>query len=159
MLDSGEVLEAEESMALPDGRWRHFLTRKMPLRDEAGRVAGLLGIARDITARKRAEAHRDATHLKLQMGIRAAGLVLAEIDYRTNENHISAELARLMGLGDAEMTVPRQAIFDRIHPDDRERYLRGIAHAIDPQGDGHRPSTCARCCPAARALAGTSGCR
>ncbi|MGV3570843.1 MAG: PAS domain-containing protein [Ramlibacter sp.] len=137
VLTSGQVLEAEEPIALPDGTVRHFLTRKMPLRDAGGAVVGLLGIARDITARKQAEAHRDATHLKLQMGIQAAGLVLAEIDYRTNQNRISAELARLMALGDAEMVVPRQAIFDRIHPDDRERYLRGIAAAIDPQGDGH----------------------
>ena len=137
VLESAEVLEVEEPVTLPDGSVRHFLTRRMPLRDGAGRAVGLLGIARDITARKRSEAHRDATHLKLQMGIQAAGLVLAEIDYRTGLNHISAELARLLELGDTEMTVPRQAIFDRVHPDDRERYALGVLRAIDPQGDGH----------------------
>ncbi|RYY82369.1 MAG: PAS domain S-box protein, partial [Comamonadaceae bacterium] len=126
-----------EVLPLPDGSLRHFLTRKMPLRDAQGRVTGLVGIARDITARKRAEAQRDATYLKLQMGIQAAGLVLAEIDYRNNQNHISAELAQLLELGPGEMTVPRQAIFDRIHPEDRERYLQGIARTIDPVGNGH----------------------
>ena len=44
----------------------------------------------------------------------AAGLVMAEIDYRNNENHISAELSQLLELGDDAMTVPRQAIFDRM---------------------------------------------
>src|SRR6185369_3220998 len=75
--------------------------------------------------------------LKLQIAMQAAGLVTAEIDYRSNMNHISAELARLMELGDEAMVVPRQAIFDRIHPDDRERYLEAIRRTVDPKGNGH----------------------
>jgi PAS domain S-box-containing protein len=74
--------------------------------------------------------------LKLEMGIQAADLVMAEIDYRTNENHLSAQLARLLELGDGPMTVPRQAIFDRIHPDDRDRYLKAIGRTVDPAGTG-----------------------
>jgi PAS domain S-box-containing protein len=34
------------------------------------------------------------------------------------------------------MVVPRQAIFDRVHPDDRQRYLDAITATIDPQGSG-----------------------
>ena len=137
VLASGSVTELEEPVPTPGGAQRYYLTRKMPLRDAQGGLIGLLGIARDITARRLAEAQRDANRLKLEMGIQAAGLVIAEIDYRSNLNHISAELARLLELGDGEMTVPRQAIFDRIHPEDRERYLQGIARTIDPAGDGH----------------------
>jgi PAS domain S-box-containing protein len=136
VLDSAYPIEVEESLPFPEGM-RHWLSRKMPLRDEQGRLIGLLGIARDITERKRTEAEREASRLKLEMSVRAAGLVLAEIDYRTNLNHISAELARLLELGDQEMTVPRQAIFDRIHPEDRDRYLAGIREAMDPASGGH----------------------
>ncbi len=136
VLESGHPIDVEESLPLPGGR-RYWLSRKMPLRDAEGRLIGLLGIARDITERKRAEAEREASRLKLEMSVRAAGLVLAEIDYRTNLNHISAELARLLELGDEEMTVPRQAIFDRIHPEDRDRYLAGIRAAMDPASGGH----------------------
>ena len=137
VLQSGQPTETEETVPLPDGTVKHWLTRKMPLRGASGNIVGLLGIARDITHRKRADAQRDATQLKLEMGIQAAGLVMADIDYRTNLNHISAELARLLELGDGPMTVPRQAIFDRIHPEDRERYLQAIAKTLDPQGSGH----------------------
>jgi PAS domain S-box-containing protein len=137
VLRTGEVMELEERVPMPDGAVRHWLSRKMPLYGDDGQVAGLLGIARDITQRKLEEAQKEADRLKLQMGIQAAGLVMAEIDYRTNQNHISAELAQLLELGEGEMTVPRQAIFDRLHPEDRERYLQGIARAIDPQGNGH----------------------
>jgi PAS domain S-box-containing protein len=137
VLASGQVTEVEQPVPLPDGTVRYWLTRRMPLRGESGAVVGLLGIARDITQRRRVEAQRDATRLKLEMAIQAAGLVTAEIDYRTNLNHISAELARLLELGDGPLTVPRQVIFDRIHPEDRERYLEAIARTLDPAGTGH----------------------
>jgi PAS domain S-box-containing protein len=42
-----------------------------------------------------------------------------------------------MELGEGAMVVPRQAIFDRIHPDDRERYLEAIRRTLDPDGNGH----------------------
>lgn len=137
VLSGGLPLEVEEPVPQPGGTERYWLTRKMPLRDAAGNLIGLLGIARDITQRKLAEQHSDATRLKLEMAIQAAGLVMAEIDYRTNQNHISAELARLLELGEGAMTVPRQAIFDRIHPEDRERYLQAIGTTVDPAGNGH----------------------
>lgn len=137
VLASGQPVEIEEDITDGSGQLHHWLTRKVPLRDAQGRVVGLLGIARDITGRKLADAQRDATRLKLEMAIQAAGLVTAEIDYRSNQNHISAELARLLELGDAAMVVPRQAVFDRIHPEDRDRYLQAIARTVDPAGNGH----------------------
>ena len=137
VLETGEAIEVEEWLPLGDGTARYFQTRKVPLRDERGTIVGLLGIARDVTGRKAAEAQREADRLKLQMGIQAAGLVMADIDYRTNLNHISAELARMLELGDAPLTVPRQVIFDRIHPEDRQRYLDAIKRTLDPAGGGH----------------------
>jgi PAS domain S-box-containing protein len=137
VMASGQPLELEEPVAAPGGEVRHWLTRKMPLRDRSGQLVGMMGIARDITQRKQMERQRDGTRMKLEIAIQAAGLVTADIDYRTNENHISAELARLMELGDEAMTVPRQAIFDRIHPEDRGRYLEAIARTIDPASGGH----------------------
>jgi PAS domain S-box-containing protein len=137
VMSAGQAREIEETVPLPDGTVRHWLTRKMPLHGESGAIVGVLGIARDITQRKLAEAQRAATQLKLEMGIQAAGLVMAEIDYRTNLNHISGELARMLELGEGPLTVPRQAIFDRIHPEDRDRYLREIGRTLDPAGNGH----------------------
>jgi PAS domain S-box-containing protein len=134
---AGESIEFEEWLTLRNGAVRHWLSRKMPLKDASGRIIGLLGISRDITARRQAQARAESDRLKLQMAMQAAGLVTAEIDYRTDENHISAELARLIELGDEAMVVPRQAIFERIHPDDRARYLEAIRRTTDPDGDGH----------------------
>jgi PAS domain S-box-containing protein len=50
VLDSGEPLVIEENMFQ-----RTYLATKAPLRDEQGRIIGLLGIATDITERKQAQ--------------------------------------------------------------------------------------------------------
>jgi PAS domain S-box-containing protein len=133
----GETVEVEEAIPGADGALRFWSSRKMPLRDAKGAIVGLVGIARDVTDRRAVEKNAEADRLKLEMAIQAAGLVTADIDYRTNENHISGELARMMELGDGPMVVPRQAIFDRIHPDDRDRYLQAIRRTTDPRGNGH----------------------
>ena len=137
VLTAGLTVEYEEPATRPDAAPQTWLVRKMPLRDAAGRITGVLGIARDISSRKEAHERAEADRLKLQMAIQAAGLVTADIDYRTGLNHISPELARLMELGEGPMVVPRQAIFDRIHPDDRQRYLEAIRRTVDPSGNGH----------------------
>ena len=52
---SGQAMEFEEKVMLADGP-RIFLSVKVPLRDSAGKVYALCGIATDITERKHAEA-------------------------------------------------------------------------------------------------------
>jgi PAS domain S-box-containing protein len=57
-LDDNErlVLEAGETMILEEtGAERTYLATKSPLRDEQGRVIGLIGVATDITERKQAQ--------------------------------------------------------------------------------------------------------
>jgi PAS domain S-box-containing protein len=61
--DDAQVLEAgvpkldyEEPETYPDGRTRWLRTSKVPLRNQEGKVIGILGTAEDITERRRAEA-------------------------------------------------------------------------------------------------------
>jgi PAS domain S-box-containing protein len=79
----GETVLAEEAVP-EDGVMRTFLSAKTPLRDAEVRVAGVIGIARDITDRKRAEAAlRDlAATLEARVEERTARLaeVAAELD-------------------------------------------------------------------------------
>lgn len=55
VIDGGVSIEVEETVPLPGGEKRFWLSRKTPYRDENGQVVGLLGISRDITQRKAAE--------------------------------------------------------------------------------------------------------
>jgi PAS domain S-box-containing protein len=47
------VINREESFTLPGGGTGWFLTTKVPVRDEAGVVTGIVGVSRDVTARQR----------------------------------------------------------------------------------------------------------
>lgn len=50
VLKTGEpILEREEQVACADGKVIWMLTSKLPFRDNEGRIAGILGIGRDIT--------------------------------------------------------------------------------------------------------------
>ncbi|MEI7980594.1 MAG: PAS domain-containing sensor histidine kinase [Bacteroidota bacterium] len=57
VLQSGQpILEREEDFFDASGKQRWLLTSKIPLYDEPGKIIGLVGIGRDITARRQAEA-------------------------------------------------------------------------------------------------------
>ena len=57
VMQSGKPLVNREEDGLdPEGKKLSILTTKVPLRDDAGRVVGILGIGRDITARVKVEA-------------------------------------------------------------------------------------------------------
>ncbi|HUC84431.1 MAG TPA: PAS domain-containing protein, partial [Candidatus Acidoferrales bacterium] len=49
------VLNREEKVVSPNGEVRWVLSSKIPLRDADGKVAGLVGLGRDITERRQAE--------------------------------------------------------------------------------------------------------
>ena len=55
VLDSGEMRRIEEKAPLPDGTARYFDTFKLPFHDRNGQVLGIIGVAREITDRKRME--------------------------------------------------------------------------------------------------------
>lgn len=50
------MLDIEEFVVQPSGLQKWLSTSKVPMRDNAGRVIGIVGISRDVTERKRAEA-------------------------------------------------------------------------------------------------------
>lgn len=67
IIGSGEpMIDIEEFVLTPTGQRKWLSSSKVPLRDKTGRVIGIVGVARDITDRKRAEekihfmAHHDA---------------------------------------------------------------------------------------------------
>lgn len=55
VLFGGQTQTFEEQVTLPDGRELLFLSTKGPVFDGSGQLAGLFGIARDVTERKLAE--------------------------------------------------------------------------------------------------------
>lgn len=73
---------------------------------------------------------------RLQLGLRVAGLGLAEIDYATGTCHLTAKTAQLYGLGQDALSVSREAVHATFHPEDRGHLLALIADCLDPGGPG-----------------------
>lgn len=59
-------IDVEEFMILPNGRRKWFFSSKFPVLDEANEFVGLVGISRDITARKKAEMLQEGQNKILQ---------------------------------------------------------------------------------------------
>jgi PAS domain S-box-containing protein len=113
--------------------WEVFVA---PVVGANGIVERIVAASRDITDRKRAEEELRDSETRLALGVHLAGLALAEIDFVDGVNYLTAEAARYFGFGDQAMTVPRGAIHNAIHPEDREEVMANIAKALDPAGEG-----------------------
>ncbi|WFR77756.1 PAS domain-containing protein [Janthinobacterium rivuli] len=71
LLATGQMVEIEqEAINTADGTTRHFTTRKVVLRDDAGRPSHVLGVSIDITERKRATEVLHATTWRLEQNER-----------------------------------------------------------------------------------------
>ena len=69
-LARGEPFEREVRTRMADGTYRAHLTRRLPLRDESGKVIRWYGIAHDIEDQKRAEQALVASERNLQAHLR-----------------------------------------------------------------------------------------
>ncbi|MDG4554689.1 MAG: PAS domain-containing protein [Candidatus Competibacter sp.] len=100
IIASGHLLGSEDTFDIR-GERRTFQSTKWPYRDADGRIVGVIGIARDITARKQAEEQswraRDAMETRVRE--RTAELVAAN---RTLERSIAARVQTEIALRDSE---------------------------------------------------------
>jgi len=91
------LLDIEEKTNTPDNQPRWSTASKFPLRDRTGKLIGTFGISRDITARKQAEADRQAMEIQLHL-------------------HQKLESVGRLASGVAhEINTPAQFITDNLH--------------------------------------------
>ncbi|HTL69447.1 MAG TPA: PAS domain S-box protein [Lacunisphaera sp.] len=100
IMATGEpVIGLEEKETWPDGRVTWVSSTKIPLRDAAGEITGLVGISRDITERKRAEQRlREQAECLDQAG---EAIVVADLQQRITFWNRGAE--RIFGYPAAEV--------------------------------------------------------
>ncbi|MDO9016059.1 MAG: PAS domain S-box protein [Deltaproteobacteria bacterium] len=103
VLTGRAVLNREEQSLDREGNPRWYLTTKVPLRGAAGETTGLIGISRNITDRKQAEAERDRLIHQLQLQIERMPLayLLSDRDFRYTDWNPAAE--RVFGMTKAEV--------------------------------------------------------
>lgn len=98
VMESAVAAEVEENVPTPDGTHRVWLSQKRPYFDKQGHVVGLLGISRDITSRKEAEAAVQDAHDRLQSVLDSISDGLAILDRSWHYTYFSETGARMLGI-------------------------------------------------------------
>lgn len=117
VMESGEArLNVEETQTQADGTKAHLLTSKVPLRDNAGHVSGLLGLSIDITERRLIEE-------RLDLAIRAANEGLWDWNLVTDEIYFNETTFSMLGYTPGEIESTLATWKSLVHPDDLVRAL------------------------------------
>jgi PAS domain S-box-containing protein len=125
---SGEQFELEFRVRMADGTYRWHLTRRVPLRDEAGKITRWYGIGYDIEDRKRAEEELRRSEAFLAKAQRLSLTGSFSFYSASGEFTWSEELYRIFDFQPG-VRVTLQLIGSRYHPEDRhmmEEVTRGI---------------------------------
>lgn len=102
-----------------NGEYRWFLSRALPIRDEAGRIKRWFGTNTDITAHRDAElAIRDSRE-RLQAALEASGTGTFRWDIQTGTVTLDEELDRMFGLPSGQTIRTIDEFLWRVHPADR----------------------------------------
>ena len=104
----------------PDGGKRYVSVSGLPVFDKSGRFTGYRGVGRHITARKRAEEalRRSEAYLAEAQRLSHTGTLAFNA---SGPVYWSEESYRIWGLDPLQDLPSKEAVLQRIHPDDRER--------------------------------------
>jgi len=132
---AGQNIDIEYRITRPDGAVRWIHDRGFPVRDEAGRVIRVCGLAEDITSRKQMEAELEEAEKQLRDASRQAGMaevatsVLHNVGNVLNSINVSTTLV-VDGVKKSKVASLGRVVklLDK-HAEDLARYI-----SIDPQG-------------------------
>lgn len=138
VMAAGEVVRDKlETLIDEDGSQRWFSATKVPLKDEHGKVAGMLGVSRDITERMLAERQQTALERERDKVEILANLMRdTSHEIRTPLSLMNVSLYLLRRTDDREKQLERITVIE-----DQVRYLTGLLDqmqnlaALDRAGD------------------------
>jgi PAS domain S-box-containing protein len=123
------VIELEQAIVTGEGERIHMVV-KFPVFDAAGAVAGLGGVATDITERKRSEQALLEQRTLLAEAQKVAGLGSWEWEPGSGRMSWSEELYRIYGLDAMTVQPSFETFLERVHPAERVLTATVVARAL-----------------------------
>ena len=124
-----------EQRALTEQGWRWFGWAGKAVLDQDHKVIAIIGVGRDITARKQAEEALRKNEERLTMALRAAQAGAWEWSAATNQATWSDDNFRVLGLAPGSVAACYENWLRCVHPDDRTEAERQVAQAMEQGGE------------------------
>ena len=142
VLSKKTAVEVEQPVMTGEGERIHMIV-KFPVFDAAGAVAGIGGIATDITERKRSEQALLEHRTLLAEAQKVAGLGVWEWEPGSGRMSWSDELYRIYGVDTGQVAPTFETFLERVHPADRVRTATVVARALaEGRGFTHEDRVC-----------------
>ncbi|MBX3304905.1 MAG: PAS domain S-box protein [Nitrospira sp.] len=121
VMESGlPKMDFEEPGTTPEGKPIWLRTSKVPLRDEQGRVIGVLGVYEDITDRKQMDGALRESQERFELAVSATYDGIWDWNILTGEQNWSDHHLELFGLKPGDLTPTYDLWISLVHPDDAE---------------------------------------
>ncbi|WP_054313094.1 PAS domain-containing protein [Mesorhizobium sp. 1M-11] len=125
VMETGKVLTVEETV-LVDGMLHTYSSTKAPRLNEKGEITGTVGISRNITDAKAAEAALRRSEMRWQFAVDGAGDGIWDWNLETGYVFYSQRWKSMLGYQDNEVGNAVDDWSERVHPEDLPRCMQII---------------------------------
>ena len=126
----------ETRFLLPEGGWGSLLTTTVAQRDAQNQASTVLGVALDITDRRRTELALRHAHERAALAARGAGLGTWDLDLGSGEAVWDEQMWKLRGREPLPHAPSAQERLDFVHPDDRSAIQQRLDAAVEKVASG-----------------------
>ena len=132
VLRTGEpIVHRKEPFETLDGRKGWFLTSKFPVRDDAGEIIGLIGIARDVTPVLRASEQLEEAQVRLIYHVENSPLAVVEWEPDFRITRWAGQAEKMFGWKAEEVLGRHFSEFPFVHPEDDAKVGAVVTRLMD----------------------------
>ena len=133
VFEHGREMSIEAEIVDREGNVRPYALSGKPLR--VGNSTLMIGVARDITLRKRTEQQMARAKERLDLALSGSRLALWDWDLRMNRVYFNESWSSIIGSEPRESTFTGDEVIDWNHPDDRGVFIAALGNATKGVSD------------------------